>query len=674
MAKEGFSPNQAEYYAPLSGYPPITTILGGSAEPADLQDYEVFNLNSDNYRAFLENTIPTTTEDLDMALTVLQLADPKFTLIPEDQRQQRQEISQQARREILDLAMQVHDAKATMPQGIDRTYQWLLLPGSDPATQEKNQKILKTIQSGTPEEKGQLFEERIRQAQGWLDRLQRPISDQELLGNLDSIRMSHNTMVDSQNILSLVNSGDIAISDEAKVMLQSMERNAPKMDRLQHRIHMMANPYYAYVDPDQMAKLNRIELVDLSALFEGNAPVLAGFMQTCETYISERGIAAWNTLMPKIQNTFDTTQETPHIHMVNPRGARVEYPFSMESNALATSDTGDSNILVTSASGAACYRIDENGNPVRTNLQQMGIDFLHASRDQIGTAASALDDANKGFFIGSRAYSRARGSVKSLFDNLKAMHEPPTPEEMARLKPILQNAVRNCEAYIATKDPHNFKNEREEFRYNAMQKALTCCKRSLGMHGLQEDAKNLNLDLEPYPNADLRAKVNQSYGIGYMESSGTGASKAVRTTIPKSDQGNIADELRDSTQRALEDILFKNKDEFHPEDAKNVLSNMILLQMVKNGRSLDENGNIKAGPIEVELAKNPHKVIDSLRNRQDFQNMAEDMTRERLESIIMKDGVKDMARHLEKKSLQPKRESVKEEPHPEKSIQLNISG
>lgn len=59
----------------------------------------------------------------------------------------------------------------------------------------------------------------------------------------------------------------------------------------------------------------------------------------------------------------------------------------------------------------------------------------------------------------------------------------------------------------------------------------------------------------------------------------------------------IADELRADIHEKLH-ILVTDPKKFDPEPVKYVKANMVVPEMVKNGRSLNQDGTIAAGPIE----------------------------------------------------------------------------
>lgn len=272
-------------------------------------------------------------------------------------------------------------------------------------------------------------------------------------------------------------------------------------------------------------------------------------------------------------------------------------------------------------------------------------------------ALSDVSIANEGFFIGSRAYSQAFRKLDEVTKFMNAMGEPPTAAELAIVKPMLRETMQKCDVYMNTKDPLNFKNQREEIRYNAMLKAYEGCKLNLDFYELQTRAElsekrnfyRPNPDVE-FPDAaksEVRWQIHAMYGEAHApKGSPVGTKPTIRTTIPESNVGNIADELRANIFRNLTKLLLDNQ-EFDPELAGNIMGNMVVLEMVKRSRSI-ENGKIIAGPVEQELARQPVEVIDRILDNNYFRAMTANVTKEMLEHFVVSNGAKTVTDNMER--------------------------
>lgn len=265
--------------------------------------------------------------------------------------------------------------------------------------------------------------------------------------------------------------------------------------------------------------------------------------------------------------------------------------------------------------------------------------------------------ANEGFFIGSRAYSQAFRKLEEVTKFMSTMGEPPSAAELDVLKPLLRETMAKCDLYMDTKDPLNFKNQREENRYNAMMRAYQGCKLNLDFYEQQTRAemsekKNFyrpNPDVE-YPGAatsDVRWHIHAGYDVAYApKNSPPGTQHYIHNKIPASDVGNIADELRANIFRNLTKLLLDNQ-EFDPELAGNIMGNMVVLEMVKRSRSI-ENGKIIAGPVEQELARQPVEVIDRILDNNYFRAMTANVTKEMLEHFVVSNGAKTVTDNMER--------------------------
>lgn len=265
------------------------------------------------------------------------------------------------------------------------------------------------------------------------------------------------------------------------------------------------------------------------------------------------------------------------------------------------------------------------------------------NKAELEASLKELAEANKGFFIGSSAYSGAFRSLRNVVNFVKNMGNPPNMEELNRMKPMLKESIERCNEYLQTKDPEAFKNDRERIRYEAMQRALASCEKTLAFH-----ERNPEANLEKQPNAkkssdtldlstrEITQKIDQVYG-----------SESQRFALPVSDAGMIADELRADIREKLHKLV-TDPENFDPELAQYVKANMVVLEMVKSGRSLNQDGTITAGPIEKALAADPGGVLESLRSEQNMQNAMMGKTLEDLKDFILVGGAADIADSMTK--------------------------
>lgn len=269
------------------------------------------------------------------------------------------------------------------------------------------------------------------------------------------------------------------------------------------------------------------------------------------------------------------------------------------------------------------------------------------SKAAVMASLKEVTRANRGFFIGSSAYSQAFHSLRSAAKLLKNMDDHPNAQEMAQAKPVLEQAIQQCRAYLEKKNAKPLEGRREEMRYNAMMHAMESCQKTLDF--LDRKAKIQAAELrndpqskpaQPKPTDEVGKKIDQLYGP-----------KGKLIVLPASDAGSIADELRADIYEKL-NRLVSATDAFDAEEAGYVMSNMVVLEMVKDGRSLNENGEIAAGPVEKELAADPGMVLESIRCDARVQSIMADVTPEMLKQFIMTGGAKNVADSMTKSAEQ----------------------
>ena len=289
-----------------------------------------------------------------------------------------------------------------------------------------------------------------------------------------------------------------------------------------------------------------------------------------------------------------------------------------------------------------------------------------------------VDEANKGFFIGSRAYSQTMRGMSKALRFMEKMGDYPSLEDKAKATKMLEETIEKCQKYLDSKDPGHFRNEREEKRYNAMKNALESCKSNLEAVGYQERARRAEERRFREPEKAVESPVHSSKEIHEKIEASDGEPHRVSgekimdaqyagNRIPASNVGNVADELRADIHRNLSDLV-NHKKEFDDSHARNIMSNMVVLEMVLAGRSFNDKGEIVAGPLEEQLARKPAELIMAVRNSQHFQQMTQNVTRDMLENFIVTGGAKTIATAMANAASNG-RTAIQEEPAMEKQME-----
>lgn len=565
-------PNEPEFYTPPSDkYPNVTHLLSGNCVPETEEEKAVYRLSYDNLYAFIKSRIPYNTESQERIGEV-------FAQIPgydpqDPQREERRQLSAAAREQILDLAM---DYQCGAPDTAfdDRTYGLLMTYSQNPEDQEYNEQVEQVLQTGSPEQIGELFDQCVENAVPMLKKILSGISDREVIEYFKIFQKCQNVVFNAGNIRAIADQKKplIVISQQTRELLDFMEENSVLVDFLYQRTRAIANPTYEYMDMDTLLQMKNEEFEQLQDQIGSNEPGIYDYLW-----------AVYNLRL-------------------------------------------DTQIL-----------------------REQGKNSINASLAEVKRA-------NEGFFIGSRAYSQASRSLEKLAKFRSAIDEPPTAEQVERLKPMLRETIGKCQAYLDTKNPPNFKNQREEIRFNAMKKAMESCQMDLNFYDLQakgERSEKLNF-YRPNPDVaypqfsadNLETKIKMTYG-SYTYYNDLGERFIIDSKLGSSDVGDIADQLRDNINKQLTELLLTD-DGFEPDLARNIMANMVVLEMVKNGRSMDDSGRIIAGPVEQQLAQNPLEVIDSVLDNRYFQAMTPEVSREMIGNFVLSDGAKRIAYHVGK--------------------------
>ena len=121
-------------------------------------------------------------------------------------------------------------------------------------------------------------------------------------------------------------------------------------------------------------------------------------------------------------------------------------------------------------------------------------------------------------------------------------------------------------------------------------------------------------------------KAQQTYGVN---------------KIPATDVGNIADELRAGINGSLNRML---NGEFDIDEARETFSKMVLLEVVRRGRSFDMlTGDLLASDLERTLAEKPELVVRGMRENPYVKAASENLTLDTLRGFVMNDGAKALA-------------------------------
>ena len=287
-----------------------------------------------------------------------------------------------------------------------------------------------------------------------------------------------------------------------------------------------------------------------------------------------------------------------------------------------------------------------------------------ANRNQMKDALDAVTQANKGFFIGSRAYRSAFKSARAVTKLMERLGDHPSLEAREQAKPILKETIQKCQAYLNSKKIGQM-NAREQIRYAAMQRMIASCQANLEYYEMQDRIKKseelsfnrpaVDVKYPEYSHDQVQQKINDAYGAKRMVNG-----KEVDGTIPASNYGTALDDLREEIHKDLTRMLSKNG-LFNDKLGRNVVAKMVVLDMAKRDRYKNRLNETEGGSLERQLAEKHDDVIKSFENNTYIKRFIADMNPQMLRHFVMEEGARTITNNM-LRMVQQVQSSVKTEP------------
>lgn len=643
MPNPNYRPDQPEYYDSSDKLDTMNNIIGGNHALKSKEEVENAFANAENYRAYAISRLPQKASSQEIIDTALEKA-PKLR-IDESQQKERRELSEKARQAIVEAAVRkvMGQNNRKINNRLDAVF---YLRGADSKTREKNEALEQRIQS-TPEERGRLLEERINNDMELYQRiLAGTVTKEELVDNFEQIHMVLDLVTNATNFLSdSVENKDgkiyIKFSPEIKDILVDMERHSTEVYLFVNKIRIIANPNYEFMDLEQALDLDNAtyEEIDTYAMMDANDLVLEDALLISGTDRTIKKSCGRDNLMKQISKDFPEEFNEAKLEFIGSDGKFHTMQYSTEHNI----DTIEANvhqddILVTLPSGKrACYHLDNTNGRVQevdssglfSKVPALAVDVL-----------KGLKKANKGLFFGSKEYKNALEGMPEVLNSIKEVGNPPDLEKMEEASAKIQTVLAECEKYLDRKrhDPKNpdrslydiwkGMSQREKNRYTAMEQAALYCKAQLNVYALKQQ----EIKEEMNANLDRRAQEMEATDIA-------DSVYGKDATLAASNVGTIADELRADINGSLKRML---EEEFDIDEARETFSNMVLLEVIKKGRSL-VGDTVVAGEVEEKLAEKPEQMVRDMRNYPAVKAACADMTWDKLRKFVMNDGAKALA-------------------------------
>ena len=642
MPNPKYRPDQPEYYDSSNKLDALNNIVGGNHALRSTEEVKNAFANAENYRAYAISRLPQKASSQEIIDTALEKA-PSLR-IKTRQQKGRRELSEKARQAIVEAAVRkvMGQNGRKLDNRLDAVF---YLRGTSSEIKKRNDELEKVIKS-TPEERGRLLEERINNDMELYRRiLAGTVTNEDLVDNFEQFHMVMDLVTNATNFLSdSVPKDDkepyIKFSPEIKDILEDMERNSTAVYLFINKIRIIANPNYEFMDLEQVLDLDKAtyDEIDGYAMMEADDLVMEDALLISGTDRTVKKSRGRDKLMKQISEDFPEEFENAKLDFVGYDGKRHTMQYTTEHKY----DTIEENlrqgcVMVTTSHGKQWYHLDNVAGTVRATDSSEMLSSMAASAEGV---IKGLKKANRGLFIGSKEYDNVLKGMPGVLNSIKKVGNPPDFEKMDLATAQLQEVLKECEKYLKRKeeDPENperdFRSIRQEMsqrernRYDAMKETANYCRMQISAYELKKQ--------------EIKEEMNANLDHGAQEMEAVDKADSVYgkdATLAASNVGTIADELRADINGSLKRML---GGEFDIDEARETFSNMVLLEVIKRGRSLDGD-TLVAGKVEEKLAEKPEQMVRDMRNYPAVKAACADMTWNKLRKFVMNDGAKALA-------------------------------
>lgn len=642
MPNPKYRPDQPEYYDSSNKLDALNNIVGGNHALRSTEEVKNAFANAENYRAYAISRLPQKASSQEIIDTALEKA-PSLR-IKTRQQKGRRELSERARQAIVEAAVRkvMGQNGRKLDNRLDAVF---YLRGTSSEIKKRNDELEKVIKS-TPEERGRLLEERINNDMELYRRiLAGTVTKEELVDNFEQFHMVQDLVTNATNFLSdsVPKDGEepyIKFSPEIKDILEDMERNSTAVYLFINKIRIIANPNYEFMDLEQVLDLDKAtyDEIDGYAMMEADDLVMEDALLISGTDRTVKKSRGRDKLMKQISEDFPEEFENAKLDFVGYDGKRHTMQYTTEHKY----DTIEENlrqgcVMVTTSHGKQWYHLDNVAGTVRATDSSEMLSSMAASAEGV---IKGLKKANRGLFIGSKEYDNVLKGMPEVLNSIKKVGNPPDFEKMDLATAQLQEVLKECEKYLKRKEEdtenpgRDFRSIRQEMsqrernRYDAMKETANYCRMQISAYELKKQ--------------EIKEEMNANLDHGAQEMEAVDKADSVYgkdATLAPSNVGTIADELRADINGSLNRML---GGEFDIDEARETFSNMVLLEVIKRGRSVDGD-TLVAGKVEEKLAEKPEQMVRDMRNYPAVKAACADMTWDKLRKFVMNDGAKALA-------------------------------
>lgn len=497
------------------------------------------------------------------------------------------------------------------------------------------------------EQQGELYFKKFNDALAAFPDVMTPdISDTEIKNNYRTILELYNLTFEVNNareaFLKLPHGSEIV---EKCSLLQS------NMAVLNARAYLMASPYYAELDFDQILRtpINHDTFMALADHAETFDDVLKSDLYLLKTLKDNLAICR---------------QEAIDKFLPKEGEGRVEYfggdgkPMRFEDRNTALGGVVPLLLKVTDRDGNVSVKTILPASPTSLDMEQLTpeqyLDYARGvGRTEIGDMASELDQSVSFFRGSSDQFKDMTAALERLYShNLSNNASTPSTQNLLGSKDVLEELLESANAYL---------------QYKAQSRAGTDTVKdysNLGKNQYEQDRINKALKLRDYAQFKLNVYNLLELNSDFNARAAT-KEEALRNAVENSTQKDIANLRATCTQRNPEPWVVReggeNVEKLHHAVARDLrrlaelacldrpldaiekaevntrMARAVALDLVRSERASSQSNEM--GKLETAAAQNPEKFAASVAKSKPFQKAMDKMTPEKLKGILADNGI-----------------------------------
>lgn len=316
------------------------------------------------------------------------------------------------------------------------------------------------------------------------------LSDEQLVQNFHTLQHASLLMLELD---SLVKDPSISLTDEQKQQLHTLRKRQPDFANPRECLLNMANPYYQYLDLDDIRLIDASKIASDPRMDTYNPHEkqecnnLYNFISDISLFQFARIEAAENELLrfgmskdqdPIARASFKTREQLNQDDVLE---------IVEEEPTIGEIQCGE--VLAFEQGDKACILYaDRARGSTRVISDRPGRLFDQSLAEDISALSTQLEDADPALLISSREFKDMKKALKA-FSQFGALGDHPTPYQREKMEKELKKLQESTEKYLSTKGPTG-KNEREQKRMDAANAIKDFAAHKLQHLGLVEKSQN----------------------------------------------------------------------------------------------------------------------------------------------------------------------------------------